>query len=145
MPDCFGLEYIAEDGKKKRPVMLHRVVFGSVERFIGILIEHFAGALPVWLSPVQVMVLPITDNQIGYTEEVIKQLEAKGIRVESDFRNESIGRKIRDAEMQKVPYMIIIGQREAADKKIAIRRLYEGDLGASSVEELESRIEKESN
>lgn len=143
MPEAFGLEYIAEDGKKKRPVMLHRVVFGSLERFIGILLEHFAGALPVWLAPVQAIVLPITDNQINYAEEILKKLSSEGIRVESDFRNETIGKKIREAELMKVPYMLVVGQKEVAEKKIAVRRLYEGDLGQESLEEFLLRAKKD--
>jgi threonyl-tRNA synthetase len=140
MPELFELEYIAEDGKKKRPVMLHRVVFGSLERFIGILIEHFAGALPVWLAPVQVMILPITDNQTKFAEELVEKLEKTGIRVEVDFRNESIGKKIRESEMQKVPYMLVVGQREAADNKVAVREFGKGDLGQETIEEFIQRI-----
>jgi len=140
MPELFELEYIAEDGKKKRPVMLHRVVFGSLERFIGILIEHFAGALPVWLAPVQVMILPITDNQTKFAQELQEQLEKAGVRVEIDFRNESIGKKIRESEMQKVPYMLVIGQREAADNKVAVREFGKGDLGQETIEEFIKRI-----
>lgn len=130
MPEKFDLEYIDEDSSKKRPVMLHRVVFGSVERFTGILLEHFAGALPIWLAPVQVIVLPISsDKHLEYSEKIVKELKEKGVRVEIDGRNESVGKKIREAEMQKIPYILIIGDKEIEAKKVAVRKYGEGDIG----------------
>lgn len=129
MPERFDLEYIAEDGSKKRPVMLHRVVLGSVERFIGIITEHFAGAFPVWLAPVQAIVLPISDKHLEYAGKIKSQLFDAGVRVELDDRTESIGRKIRDAEMRKIPYMLIVGDKEIEAKKIALRKYGEGDKG----------------
>jgi len=140
MPERFGLEYIAEDGSKQTPVMLHRVVLGSIERFLGIILEHFAGALPVWLAPIQAIVLPISDKHLVYAEEIKKQLIDAGIRVELDDRSESIGRKIRDAEMQKIPYMLIVGDKEIAVKKVSVRRYGEGDKGQNAVEEVIGEI-----
>lgn len=129
MPERFDLEYAAEDGTKKRPVMLHRVVFGSFERFIGILLEHFAGALPVWLAPVQAVVIPISEKHLEYAKKVEKELLEKDIRVEIDERNESMGKKIRESEMQKIPYMLIVGDKEKEANKVAVRKYGEGDKG----------------
>jgi threonyl-tRNA synthetase len=113
LPRRFELEYIAEDGKKHRPLMVHRALFGSVERFFGILVEHYAGAFPVWLAPVQAAVLPITDKQRSTREQVAEKLKAAGVRVTVDDRNEKVNLKIREAQLQKVPYMLVIGGREA--------------------------------
>lgn len=140
MPERFELEYIAEDGSVKRPVMLHRVIFGSIERFIGILTEHFAGAYPVWLAPVQVKVLPIADRHNEYARSVVEKLSGAEIRVELDDRVESVGRKIRDGEMQKIPYMLIVGDKEIEADKVALRKYGEGDKGQISVEELLKNI-----
>lgn len=140
MPERFDLEYIAESGKKERPVMIHRVVFGSAERFIGILLEHFAGALPIWLAPVQAIILPISDKHLDYAKKVSDELKEKGIRVEIDDRTESIGRKIREAEMQKVPYMLIVGDKEIDAKKVAVRRYGEGDKGQVEILEVVKEI-----
>ncbi len=140
MPERFGLEYVDKDGAKKRPVMLHRVVFGSLERFIGILLEHFAGALPVWLAPIQAIVLPISDKHLNYAEKIADELKEKNIRVELDDRSESVGRKIRDAEMQKIPYMLIIGDKEIEAQKVAIRKYGEGDKGQMDISELIKEI-----
>ena len=140
MPERFDLTYIGEDGEKHRPVMLHRVIFGSIERFIGILIEHYAGAFPVWLSPVQVKILPITDNQHEYAYKVREMLEEKGIRVEVDDRNEKTGYKIREAQLQKVPYMLIVGEKEVEENTISIRSREEGDIGTKAVEEFAKEI-----
>lgn len=133
MPERFNLEYAAQDGTKKRPVMLHRVVLGSFERFIGILLEHYAGALPVWLAPVQAIVLPISDKHLAYAKNVAKELAEKNIRVELDDRSESVGRKIRDAEIQKIPYMLIVGDKEVEAKKVAVRKYAEGDRGQTEI------------
>ena len=140
MPERFDLEYIAEDGSKKRPVMLHRVVLGSVERFIGIITEHFAGAFPVWLAPVQAIVLPISDKHLDYAGQIKSQLFDAGIRAELDDRTESIGRKIRDAEMQKIHYMIIVGDKEIEAKKVAVRKYGEGDKGQLEINQLIKEI-----
>ena len=134
MPEKFDLSYVGEDGQKHRPVMLHRVVFGSIERFIGILTEHFAGAFPAWLSPVQVRVLPITDRQADYAATVVDKLKAEGIRVECDTRKEKVGYKIREAQTQKVPYMLLIGDKEVQTGSVSVRHRTQGDLGASSLD-----------
>lgn len=129
MPEKFDLFYIGEDGQRHRPVMLHRVVFGSLERFIAILTEHFAGAFPVWLAPVQVRVLPIAERHVTYAAEVTRFLEEAGIRVELDARNEKVNYKIREAQVQKVPYMLVIGDRETDERTVAVRHRAQGDLG----------------
>ncbi|MDD4297571.1 MAG: threonine--tRNA ligase [Ruminiclostridium sp.] len=134
MPEKFDLNYIADDGAKHRPVMIHRVVFGSIERFIAILTEHYAGAFPTWLSPVQVKVLPIIDKQQEYAGEIVAKLNKSGIRVEVDTRNEKIGYKIREAQLAKIPYMLVIGDKEMENNKVAVRSRKEGDLGAMDVD-----------
>ena len=135
LPKQFDLTYIAADGQPKRPVMIHRVVLGSIERFIAVLIEHFAGAFPFWLAPVQVAVLTITSAQEQYGREVAARLRAAGHRVEEDLRNEKIGYKIREAQLQKVPFMAILGAREQADGRVAVRRRELGDVGSLSLDE----------
>ena len=130
LPERFELEYVGADGNKHRPIMIHRVVFGSIERFIGILIEHFAGAFPVWLAPVQVKLMPIADRHLDYIYEVKKALEAKGIRCEVDERNEKIGYKIREAQVKKIPYMVIAGDKDIENGTVAIRSRKDGDIGA---------------
>lgn len=130
MPEKFDLAYVGEDGQKHRPVMIHRVVFGSIERFIGILIEHFAGAFPVWLAPVQVKILTVTDRGRDFSREIRSALDEQGIRAEVDERNEKIGYKIREAQLEKVPYMLVIGDREVENKTVAVRKRGEGDKGA---------------
>jgi len=143
LPKRFGLEYVAEDGKKHRPVMVHRALFGSVERFFGILVEHYAGAFPTWLAPVQAAILPITDKQSEYAEHVSHVLKAAGVRVHVDGRNEKINLKIRDAQLQKVPYMLVIGGREAEAGKVAVRHRKRGDLGAIPLDEFTSIVTAE--
>lgn len=130
MPQRFNLEYIGADGEKHRPIMIHRVAFGSVERFIGILIEHFAGAFPTWLAPVQVKVLPISEKYEEYAKSVKAQLDEAGIRAEIDLRSEKIGYKIREAQTQKIPYMLVIGQKEEADSTVSVRSRFKGDEGS---------------
>lgn len=120
-PRRFGLEYVDKDGSRKTPVVIHRVIYGSLERFIGILVEHTGGALPVWLAPIQAVVLPITDEQNDYAKSVAEELKKSGIRVDVDARSESVGKKIREAEMQKIPYMIVVGKKEVEDKTISVR------------------------
>lgn len=134
LPQRFDISYIGEDGMKHRPIMIHRVVFGSIERFIGILIEHYAGMFPVWLSPVQVKILPIADRFHEYADEVAEKLRKQGIRCEIDYRAEKIGYKIREARLDKVPYMLIVGQKEAESGLVSVRDREQGDLGAISIE-----------
>ena len=130
MPERFELEYVGEDGEKHRPVMIHRALLGSIERFIGVITEHFAGAFPTWLSPVQVKVLPITDRAAAYADQVAAQLDQAGYRVEMDHRNEKIGKKIREAQLEKIPYMLVVGDKEAESGQVAVRARSKGDLGA---------------
>jgi threonyl-tRNA synthetase len=140
-PKRFDLTYIDEAGKPAHPVMIHRAILGSYERFMALLIEHFAGAFPVWLAPVQVRVLPLSmDKHLDYAKKVVKELSDKNIRVQIDERNESMGKKIREAEMQKIPYMLVIGDREQEAGKVAVRKYGEGDKGQLSVEELIGQI-----
>ena len=134
MPERFELEYTGEDGQKHRPVMIHRVVFGSIERFIGILIEHFAGAFPTWLAPVQVKIVPISEKFRDYAQQLQQQLDSQGIRVEGDYRAEKMGYKIREAQLQKIPYMLVVGEKEQSEGNVSVRSRSEGDLGAMSVE-----------
>ncbi len=135
-PERFGLTYVGEDGKTHQPIMIHRALLGSIERFFGILIEHYAGAFPTWLAPVQAKILPITDKQAEYADQVRDQLRDAGFRVEVDDRNEKIGLKIRDAEKGKVPYMLVLGKRESEAKQVSVRKRSEGDLGAMKVQEV---------
>jgi threonyl-tRNA synthetase len=135
LPERFQLEYIGEDNKPHRPVMIHRALFGSMERFFGVLIEHYAGAFPMWLAPVQVAVLPITDRVNEYAEELKRELLSAGLRVEANLRSEKIGAKIRDAQLQKVPFMLVLGDREMEQKTVAVRERAKGDIGVMSVEE----------
>ncbi len=140
LPERFELEYVGSDGEKHRPIMIHRVVFGSIERFIGILTEHFAGAYPVWLAPVQVKLLPIADRHLDYLYDVKKALEAKGIRCEIDDRSEKIGFKIRSAQLEKVPYMLLAGDKDIENNTISIRSRKNGDEGAATLDEFLARI-----
>ena len=143
LPQRFELEYIGADGEKHRPIMIHRVVFGSIERFIGILIEHFAGAFPTWLAPVQVKVLPISEKYMDYAENVKKKLDEAGIRVELDTRSEKIGYKIREAQQAKIPYMLVVGQKEEEDGTVAVRSRAAGDEGTKSLDAFIADIQKE--
>ena len=143
LPLRFNLSYIDSNGEKKTPILVHRAIFGSFERFIGIITEHFAGAFPVWLSPVQVSILPISDNQKEYAEKIKVILEEKGIRVELDARQEKIGYKIREAQLQKVPYMLILGEKEVEANAVGVRKRKEGDIGQMSIEDFVSMISKE--
>ena len=143
LPERFDLTYTGEDGLKHRPVMIHRVVYGSIERFIGILIENYAGAFPLWLAPKQVVVMPITDKQQAYAKEVYDKLFAAGYRVSLDDRSEKIGYKIREAQVQKVPYMLILGEKEATEGTIAVRHRGEGDIGAMKLDAFTARLQAE--
>ena len=143
LPERFDLEYVGADGAKHRPVMIHRVVFGSIERFIGVITEHFAGAFPTWLAPVQVKVLPITDRAAERCVEVQKALEAHGVRVETDLRNEKIGFKIREAQMQKIPYMLVLGDKEVEQGLVSVRSRKDGDLGTSTLDDFTAKLLEE--
>jgi len=135
MPEKFDLNYVGEDGLKHRPVMIHRVAYGSIERFIGILIEHYAGAFPTWLSPVQVKILPITDRHVEYARKVAEEMFDKEIRVEVDERSEKIGYKIREAQVEKVPYILLVGDKEIESASVAVRKRGQGDIGAQNADE----------
>jgi threonyl-tRNA synthetase len=143
MPERFEISYIGSDGEKHRPVMIHTVAFGSVERFIGILTEHYAGAFPVWLSPVQVQIIPITDRVHPVVRDLHRKLTDAGLRAECDFRSEKMGYKIREAQMQKIPYMLVIGDNEAQQGSVSVRSRSEGDLGQSSVDDFIKKIKSE--
>jgi threonyl-tRNA synthetase len=142
MPERFELEYTASDGGKRRPVIIHRAPFGSLERFIGILIEHFAGAFPLWLAPVQAAILPITDAQVDYARQIEQILTEGGIRCEVDGRNEKVNAKIRDWELKKVPFMLVVGEKERAAHAVAVRQHTKGDRGQRSVREFLATLQK---
>ena len=143
LPERFNLEYIAEDGQKHRPIMIHRACFGSMERFIGILIEHFAGAFPTWMAPVQVKILPISEKHVEYAEKLRKAFKNAYVRVELDDRSEKIGYKIRQAQMEKVPYMLVVGDKEVEEGKVAVRKRGVGEQGAIPWEEFLANIQQE--
>jgi threonyl-tRNA synthetase len=142
LPRRFNLEYIAEDGKKHQPLMVHRALYGSIERFFGILLEHYAGAFPVWLAPIQAIVLPITDRQTGFAHKIKDRLTAEGLRVTVDDRKEKVNLKIRDAQLQKIPYMLVVGDREAENDSVSVRNRKHGDQGAQKVDEFLVGIRK---
>jgi threonyl-tRNA synthetase len=143
MPERFGLSYTGADNNEHTPVMIHRALFGSYERFIGIMLEHFAGELPLWLAPVQAIVLPVSDRFNGYAGGVRDELAALGLRVEFDERNESVGRKIREAELRKIPYMLIVGEREQQEGSVSVREHGGGDTGSATVAEFCERLQGE--
>ena len=143
MPERFDLTYIGEDGEKHRPVMLHRVIFGSIERFIGIITEHFAGAFPVWLAPVQAKILPISEKHLEYANKLKEELEKVGLRIEIDERNEKIGYKIREAQLEKVPYMLVVGDKEVENQSIGVRSRKDGDIGTMSIDKFTEKIQEE--
>ena len=142
LPERFQLEYIGEDNKPHRPIMIHRALFGSMERFFGVLIEHYAGAFPMWLAPVQVAVLPITDRVNEYAEELSRELRLAGFRVEANLRSEKIGAKIRDAQLQKVPFMLVLGDREMEQKTVAVRERARGDIGVMSIADFKEMAQR---
>jgi threonyl-tRNA synthetase len=142
LPERFELEYIGEDNKGHRPIMIHRALFGSMERFFGVLIEHYAGAFPLWLAPVQVAVLPITDRVNEYAKKVAAQLRQSNLRVEVNVRSEKIGAKIRDAQMQKVPFMLVLGDREMQEEKVAVRERAQGDIGVMGIPEFIDKAQR---
>ena len=140
MPDRLGATFVAEDGRRRVPVMIHRAILGSLERFIGVLVEEHAGKLPPWLSPVQAVVMNITDKYADYALEVSESLKKHGFRIDSDLRNEKIGLKIREHTLQKVPFLLVVGQRELETSTISVRALDGDDLGSMSLEEFENRL-----
>jgi threonyl-tRNA synthetase len=143
MPQRFDINYVGADGENHRPIMLHRVIFGSIERFIGILIEHYAGRFPTWISPIQVEILPITDRHIEHCLQLEEKMKEKGIRVEVDVRNEKIGYKIREAQLSRIPYMLIIGDKEIESEKVSVRSRDKGELGAVQTDAFIDDIVKE--
>jgi threonyl-tRNA synthetase len=143
MPEQFGLAYTGADNAEHQPVMIHRALMGSFERFIGILVEHYAGEFPLWLSPVQALLLPIADRHVPYAREVVARLRDAGLRAEVDERSESVGKKIREAELRKVPYMLVVGDQEQREGKVALRRHREGDLGVVSADEFVARAREQ--
>ena len=145
MPQRFDLEYTGADGEKHRPIMIHRVAFGSIERFIGILIEHFAGAFPTWLAPVQVKVLPISDKYMEYGRKVLDELEAAGIRAEIDTRAEKINYKIREAQVNRIPYMLIVGAKEEEAGVVSVRSRFAGDEGQKVLAEFIQAVKEEND
>ena len=135
LPERFDLEYTGEDGQKHRPVMIHRAPFGSMERFVGILIEHFNGAFPLWLAPVQAMMVPITDRHVAYAKQIAAELRAAGLRIEVDDSNNRMNAKIRNAQLQKIPYMLVVGDKEEAQNAVAVRTRDNENRGAIPVPE----------
>jgi threonyl-tRNA synthetase len=145
MPERFDLTYVGPDGKEHRPVMLHRTILGSIERFFGILIENYAGAFPFWIAPVQVKLIPIAEAHEAYVRELVGTFKNWGLRVEVDNRDEKLGKRIRDAQLQKVPYMIVIGDKEVESRVVAVRERSKGDLGSMSLDAFRSVWEAEFN
>ena len=145
LPERFDISYIEEDGQRHRPIMLHRALMGSLERFFGCLVEHYAGAFPLWLAPVQVIICTITDNQTEYAEKLAQRFEESDIRVEKDLRNEKIGFKIREAQLQKIPYMVVLGDKEVDSQTLAVRKRRSKETRTldfeSFLEELQSGID----
>jgi threonyl-tRNA synthetase len=143
MPERFELTYVGNDGQRHRPVMLHRVILGAMERFIGVLIEHYAGAFPTWLAPIQAVILTVTEKHVPYGEKIYRPLIQKGIRVERDFRNEKLGFKIREAQLQKIPYMLVIGDREEKEGTVSPRKRSGEAMKAMRVEDFIAQVESE--
>jgi len=142
-PERFNMSYVGEDGQQHPPIMIHRALLGSIERFFGVLIEHYGGAFPLWLAPLQVMVIPITEKQYAYAKDVVNKLKEAGIRTKLDDRSEKIGFKIREAETQKIPYMLVLGEREVAGNTVAVRKRRSGDVGTMSIDEFVCQVKKE--
>ncbi len=145
LPERFDLTYIGADNEKHRPVMIHRAPFGSMERFVAVLIEHCAGNFPLWLTPVQAIILPISEKYTAYAKKVLTLLTGLDVRVELDERNEKTGRKIRDAELRKIPYMLIVGEKEEAGQQVSVRKHKEGDMGVMGIEEFAQKVNQEAN
>ena len=145
LPERFGLQYVGDDGARHQPLMVHRALLGSVERFFGILIEHYAGAFPLWLAPVQVEICPVSEKVIDYAKHIEEMLKNHGIRVHLDDRNEKLPAKIRDAQMQKIPYMLVVGPKEAEAGTVSVRHRSKGDQGAKPLTELVEALRTESD
>ncbi|MBO7428699.1 MAG: threonine--tRNA ligase, partial [Paludibacteraceae bacterium] len=143
LPERFGLEYVGEDNQRHRPVMIHRAPFGSMERFVAVLIEHTGGKFPLWLTPDQVVVLPISEKYNDYAKKVMAYLDENNIRAILDDRNEKIGRKIRDNEVKRIPYMLIVGEKEAENGEVSVRKQGEGDMGSLKLEDFAAKINEE--
>ena len=143
MPERFGLKYIGADNAEHMPIVIHRAIFGSFERFIALLIEHYAGAFPMWLAPVQVALLPIADRHLDYARAVVVKLEAAGLSARLDDRQEKIGYKIREAQLQKIPYMLVAGDREAAEGTVSVRHRTQGDIGSQRLDEFLEHAQRE--
>jgi len=143
LPERFELEYVGDDGSRHRPIMVHRALMGSLERFFGVLIEHYAGAFPAWLAPVQAVLIAVSDKEVDYVQEILQKMKEKGIRVEADLRNEKLGAKIREAEMHKIPYMVVIGAREKEQGVVSVRSKKKGDLGKIPVDQFVSQLVQE--
>ena len=143
LPERFGLEYVGEDNQRHRPVMIHRAPFGSMERFVAVLIEHTGGKFPLWLTPDQVVVLPISEKYNDYAKKVMAYLDENNIRAILDDRNEKIGRKIRDNEVKRIPYMLIVGEKEAENGEVSVRKQGEGDMGSLKLEDFATKINEE--
>jgi threonyl-tRNA synthetase len=143
MPQTLDLEYVDADDRRKKPVMIHRAIFGSLERFIGILIEHFAGDFPLWLAPKQAVIIPISKKFMGYAEKINKKLIQNNIRSEIDARDEKVGKKIRDGETSRIPYMLVVGEKEEKNNGVSLRRRKHGDLGTRNVDELAAQLKEE--
>ncbi|MBR7155826.1 MAG: threonine--tRNA ligase, partial [Lentisphaeria bacterium] len=142
-PERFDMTYIGEDGKKHRPFMVHRALLGSLERFFGILVEHYAGAFPMWLAPEQARILPVSDKQLELAKSCCKELRARGFRVSVDEQPAGLGAKIRAARQERVPYLLVLGEKEAAEGTLAVRNRKEGEIGAMTVEKLAEKMQKE--
>ncbi|MCR4818093.1 MAG: threonine--tRNA ligase, partial [Fretibacterium sp.] len=145
LPERFDMHYIASDGQERRPVMLHRTILGSLERFLGILIEHYAGAFPFWIAPVQVRIIPIAEDHQPYAEELKKTFMEWGLRVEIDSRDEKLGKRIRDAQLQKAPYMLVLGDKEKESHVVSVRERTKGDLGSMDLEAFRKLLSEEFN
>jgi threonyl-tRNA synthetase len=145
LPESFDLEYIGQDGSSKRPVVIHRAMLGAIERFMGVLIEHYGGAFPLWLAPIQGTIIPITDRNVDYALEIKNILTKDGLRLDVDTRNERMNLKIREAQLQKIPYMLVVGDRETSEKTIAVRTRNNGNLGTMSIEQLGLLLRTEAN
>jgi threonyl-tRNA synthetase len=143
LPERFDLKYIGEDGKEYRPIMLHRVILGSLERFTGALLEHFAGALPLWLAPTQCVIIPVSEKAVPYAISVAEMFREAEIRVSVDLKNERLQKKIREAEMEKIPYMVVVGEKEAQERTLSIRSKSQGDLGKKNIEEFVQVLQRE--
>jgi threonyl-tRNA synthetase len=143
LPERFDMNFIGVDGQKHRPYMVHRALLGSLERFFGVMVEHYAGAFPIWLAPIQIMILTISDNQVPFAKEVLARLKGDGFRAELDDRSEKLGLKIRESQMQKVPYMLVVGAKEVENNSVAVRSRSKGDIGVMEIGKFIELAQKE--